>query len=464
MFRILLPAFLAVFATILNPWSASASPERPPNFVIIFLDDSGWSDFSPFGSPPYSTPQVERLADEGCRFNRFYVPQAVCSASRAALLTGCYPGRSGVVGAHGPRGRGLDPAFATLAEVLKPVGYATGSFGKWHIGDQPDTRPPARGFDESSGLMYSNDMWRYHPGVRHFDKHPLQYWKNGDILIQDVTPEDQKSLTGRGTDDAVAFINRHAGQPFFLYVPYSMPHVPLYCSEAYEGRSGAGLYGDVMLEIDGSVGRILEALEKNGLGNNTLVLFTSDNGPWLSYGNHAGSTPFREGKGTSFDGGKRNACVVRFPRLIQPGTRSDIPWSSIDILPTFAELAGAPLPENPIDGKPVTGILAGKPDARNPHAYYAFSLGRELQAVMSGDGRWKLHRPHGYRTLVEAGKDGQPGTDERRDLEWSLFDLEADPGETTNVMEANPRVAERLRNHLEAHAARFYAKNRQPEG
>ncbi len=279
-----------------------------PNFVIIFLDDSGWSDFAPFGTPPYPTPNVAKLAQEGGQYNNFYVPQAICSASRSALLTGCYPCRTKMTGAHGPRARGLNPKFKTLAQILKPHGYATAIFGKWHLGDQPDTRPPARGFDESSGLMYSNDMWQHHPITRQFDQFKLQYWKNSKITIPDVEADDQKNLTKWCTEHAVDFINRKKDSPFFLYVPHPMPHVPLFCSNEFNGKSGAGLYGDVMMEIDWSVGKIVNAIKENGIEENTFILFTSDNGPWLNYGNHAGKTPFREAKATSFDGGKRVAC------------------------------------------------------------------------------------------------------------------------------------------------------------
>jgi arylsulfatase A-like enzyme len=434
----------------------SPTPERPPNFVVIFLDDSGWADFKPFGEPPYETPNVKKLAKEGCRFNQFYVPQAICSASRAALLTGCYPGRTRVFGAHPPRARGLDPQYATIGEVLKKKGYATAVFGKWHVGDQPETRPPARGFDESCGLMYSNDMWRHHPTARHFDESPLQFWDNGKITIEDVRPEDQKNLTKWYTEHAVDFIHRHKEEPFFLYVPHSMPHVPLYCSKEFEGKSGAGLYGDVMTEIDWSVGRITQALKDNGVENDTLVLFSSDNGPWISYGDHAGNTPFREAKGTSFDGGKRSACIVKYPDRIQAGSASEKAWCSIDILPTLASLAGAALPENPVDGKDLFGLISGKPGAENPHAYYPLSIGSRFEGIISGDGRWKLHLPHKYRTLATPGKDGIPGKYRIDEIELSLFDMQNDPLETTNVLEQYPEITARLKALAENHKGLFY--------
>jgi arylsulfatase A len=223
-----------------------------PNIVIIFLDDSGWSDFEPFGERVIETPNVARLASEGCCYRNFYVPQAICSASRAALLSGCYPGRTGVYGAHGPNARGLETNFATMGEVFKSAGYATAVFGKWHIGDQPDTRPPARGFDESCGLMYSNDMWKYHPeNPERWGKYPLHFWENGQVTIEEVSKEDQKYLTRWYTEHAVDFIGRHRDRPFLLYVPHNMPHVPIFCSKSFEGRSGKGLYADVKTVLKG---------------------------------------------------------------------------------------------------------------------------------------------------------------------------------------------------------------------
>ena len=433
------------------------SEELPPNFVVVFLDDSGWADFRPFGETEYETPNVEKLAKEGCRFDNFYVPQAICSASRSALMTGCYPGRTKVFGAHAPRRPCLDPKFATMAELLKTTGYVTACFGKWHLGDVEGQRPLDRGFDENCGLMYSNDMWRHHPGNPEFwGKFPLQYWDGGKVTIEDVTAEQQKNLTTWYTEHAVDFIDRQQDKPFLLYVPHSMPHVPIYCSDKFEGKSGAGLYGDVMMEIDWSVGQIAQALKRNRVDDRTIFVFTSDNGPWVAYGNHAGSTPFREAKATGFDGGIRSACIIKWPGRIEPGTRSQAAFCSIDFLPTFAKLAGAELAANPTDGKNVYDILVGKKDAANPHAYYPFSTGRTFEGVISGDGRWKMHLPHQYRSLVTPGKDGKPGKYETRNIVLSLFDLEADPEERKNVIEDHPEVAKRLRDLAETHKKKFW--------
>ncbi|MHB1307621.1 MAG: sulfatase family protein [Limisphaerales bacterium] len=454
---VLLTLLLAGLLQAASPRSSEVATPRPPNVVVIFLDDSGWGDFHPFGNPPYPTPHVQRLADEGCRFDNFHVPQAVCSASRAALLSGCYPERTQVFGAHGPGGRGLEPRFATLGEVLRRRGFATAVFGKWHIGDQPDTRPAARGFDESAGLMVSNDMWEHHPeNPGHWAQWPLQYWVNGRVTLERVTPQHQAQLTTGYTRRAVEFIRRHRDQPFFLYLPHSMPHVPLYVSRKFAGQSGAGLYGDVMMELDWSVGQVLKALKSAGVEDHTLVLLTSDNGPWISYGNHAGQTPFREAKGTTFEGGTRSACLIKFPGRIPAGTRSTRAFCSVDLLPTIAHLTGAPLPDNPIDGRNVWDLIVGKTGAANPHDYYPFTTDRTFEGVLSGDGRWKLHLPHGYRTLVQPGHDGLAGKYRIEQIGLSLFDLENDPGETRDVREAHPEVTARLSELAEQHRRTFF--------
>ncbi len=437
--------------------TTNSTNTKQPNFVIIFLDDSGWADFKPFGNPEYPTPNVERLAREGCRFNNFYVPQAVCSASRAALLTGCYPGRTKMFGAHRPRVKGLDPKFSTIGEVLKTQGYHTAVFGKWHVGDQPETRPLARGFDECCGLMYSNDMWEFHPEKPEFWKQwPLQFWENDRISIERVTPKEQTQLTTWYTEHAVDFIKRNKDNPFFLYVPHSMPHVPLFCSDKFLGKSGKGLYADVMMEIDWSVGKIMDALKSNGLDENTLVIFTSDNGPWISYGNHAGKTPYREAKSTGFDGGIRSACIIKYPKKIEVNSISEKAFCSIDLLPTFSYLAGARLPANEIDGKNVWEIISDKPGAENPHEYYPFSTGKNFEGVITGDGNWKLHVPHQYRTLVEPGMDGQAGKYKQDHIELSLFDMKNDPYEKVNVIDKYPQVATRLQQYATRHKNKYY--------
>ncbi len=430
-----------------------------PNVVIIFLDDSGWADFEPFGEVALETPQVSQLAAEGTAFHNFYVPQAICSASRSALLSGCYPGHTKVFGAHGPNAWGLDTTFATMGEVFSKAGYSTAAFGKWHCGDQPETRSYARGFDETCGLMYSNDMWKNHPEAPdYWGQWPLKYWENGEVTIEDVDHEHQKNLTRWYTEHAVDFIDRHQDDPFLIYVPHSMPHVPLYCSDEFEGKSGKGLYWDVMLEIDWSVGEINRALKERGLDKNTIVILTSDNGPWISYGNHAGITPFREAKGTSFDGGIRSACIVKYPEGIEAGAVSERTFGSVDLLPTLCHMAGIPLPENEIDGENVWELISGKEEAANPHTYYAFSNGKNFEGIISGDGRWKLHLPHSYRILESDGADGIPGKYGVARIDTALFDMLNDPMETTNVIREQTEVAAELITLAEGHASKYYSE------
>jgi len=450
--------FISLLMIALHGCNGDAKIQKT-NVVIIFLDDSGWADFEPFGEVSLETPNVVQLAAEGCAFQNFYVPQAICSASRSALMSGCYPGRTKVFGAHGPNGWGLDTTFSTMGEVFSKAGYATAAFGKWHCGDQPETRSHARGFDETCGLMYSNDMWKYHPGSpEYWGKWPLAYWENGEVVIEEVEKADQKNLTRWYTEHAVDFISRHSQEPFLLYVPHSMPHVPLFCSDEFEGKSGKGLYGDVILEIDWSVGQINQALKDAGVDQNTIVIMTSDNGPWVVYGDRAGSTPFREAKGTSFDGGIRSACIMKFPGKIEAGSISTRTLGSVDLLPTLCSLAGVPLPDNTIDGENVWELITGAEDALNPHSYYAFSNNRNFEGIISGDGRWKLHLPHPYRTLDSAGADGFPGRYVQAEIDTALFDMEADPYETTNVLTDFPEIASELISMAEKHQEKFYSE------
>ena len=453
---------LFILVLFLNSCSNNSQKTKQPNVVIIFLDDSGYSDFSPFGQTRIETPNVTKLAEEGIMFRNFYVPQAVCSASRSALISGCYPGRTKVFGAHGPNGRGLETTFPTIGEVFKNAGYKTALFGKWHCGDHPDTRPQNRGFDETCGLMYSNDMWSHHPeSPEYWGQWPLQFWKNGEVTIEDVDSADQKMLTKWYTEHAVDFISQHKDEPFLLYVPHAMSHVPLFCSPEFEGITGEGLYADVLTELDWSVGQINKALKDNGIEDNTIVIFSSDNGPWIAYGNHAGTTPFREAKGTTFDGGTRSATIIKYPAKLKANQQSSRALMTIDLLPTLCEVANIPLPETEIDGKNVWDIISGKPDAKNPHKYYAFTNDSEFQAVLSGDGKWKLHLPHNYRTMTDIkGKDGMPGKyDYSAKIELSLFDTENDPYETTNVILEHPEIAEKLIGYAEMHKKKFFSEN-----
>ncbi|HXG62341.1 MAG TPA: sulfatase [Planctomycetota bacterium] len=440
---------------ILCAAASCAAPEetragRRPNVVLIFMDDLGYADIGPFGAKAHRTPHLDRLAREGRIFTDFYVSQAVCSASRASLLTGCYNVRVGIFGALGPRSKvGLADGEVTLAELFRSQGYATACFGKWHLGDAPEFLPTRHGFDEYFGLPYSNDMWPFHPTARHFPDLPLL--EGTHPVRPQVTPRDQEMLTTWYTERAVAFIEKNRSRPFFLYVPHSMVHVPLHVSDRFRGRSGAGLFGDVLMEVDDSVGRIVEAIRRNGLERNTLVLFTSDNGPWLPYGDHAGSAgPFREGKGTTFEGGVRVPLIAWGPGTIPAGTVCREPAMTIDVLPTMARLIGAALPEHPIDGRDIGPLLRGEPGARSPHEALYFYWHRELQAVRWG--RWKLHFLHTYPTLAgrPGGKGGLPARTETGRIELSLFDLERDPGETRDVQAEHPEVVARIQTLAEA--------------
>jgi arylsulfatase A-like enzyme len=420
--------------------SHSAEKSDLPNVVIILADDQGYGDIGCYGAQGFATPNLDRMAREGVRFTDFYVAQPVCSASRAALLTGCYPNRIGILGALGPKNtHGISDQEKTLAEILKPRGYATAIYGKWHLGHRPKFLPTRHGFDEYFGLPYSNDMWPNHPT----DKFPDLPLIEGEKIIE--RNPDQTKLTTWYTERAVKFIENNKDRPFFLYVPHSMPHVPLHVSDKFTGKSTQGLYGDVIMEIDWSVGEILAALKKHNLDERTLVIYTSDNGPWLSYGNHAGSAgPLREGKMTTWEGGVRLPCFMRWPGKIPARTVCREPAMTIDIVPTVAKLAGAELPKHPIDGLDIWPLISGKLGAKSPHEALYFYWDRQLQAVRSG--RWKLHFPHTYITLDSkaAGKDGKPAPYLEGKTPIALFDLEVDVGETKNVVEQHPDVMRRL--------------------
>jgi arylsulfatase A len=420
----------------------AVAAERPPNFVLIYCDDLGYGDIGPFGAQGYATPNLDRLAAEGMKFTDFHSAAAVCSASRVALMTGCYPQRVGILGALGPGAKtGIHESETLLPEIMKSRGYATAIFGKWHLGDHPRFLPTRHGFDRYFGLPYSNDMWPNHPtNGKNYPPLPLI---EGEKVVQ-LMP-DQTQLTTWYTEHAVKFITDNQDRPFFLYLPHSMPHVPLFVSDKFKGKTERGLFGDVIAEIDWSVGQILETLKKQGLDDHTLVLFSSDNGPWLSYGNHAGSAgPLREGKGTTWDGGHLEPTLARWPGKIPAGTVCRELTGTIDVLPTFAQLAGGQAPQNRlIDGRDIWPLLAGQPGAKTPHDrfYYYWNLG--LEAVRSGP--WKLHLPHEYRTLAgEGGKDGQPALYKQSKTELALYHLTDDPGERTNVAADHPDVVQRL--------------------
>jgi len=454
---------LFAFFTASQPSAADEAANRvtaTPNIVIIFIDDLGYGDIGPFGAKAYKTPHLDRMASEGRIFTDFHSATAVCSASRAALMTGCYPERVSILGALGPHVEyGINPDETTLAELCRDRGYATAIFGKWHLGHRLPFLPLQHGFDEYFGLPYSNDMWPRHPelasspqvGQRKRGYPELSMIENNEIVDPLVDATDQTKLTTQYTEHAVDFIERNKSRPFFLYVPHSMVHVPLFVSEKFRGKSGAGLFGDVMMEVDWSVGQILDAIRRNGLDDNTLVIFTADNGPWLNYGNHAGSAgPLREGKGTMWEGGYRVPCVMRWPGKIPAGTRCDELATTMNLFPTIAELIGAQAPtDRVIDGADMWPLMAGDEGARSPHEALYCYYGGELRAVR--DRRWKLVFRHRYRSLdgEPAGRDGIPSQYKQLKAPKALYDLKNDIGETTDVADTHPKIVARLQRQAE---------------
>ena len=393
-----------------------------------------------FGSINYETPHINKLAKEGMLFTNFYSVQAVCSASRAALLTGSYPNRIGISGALMPYSTtGLNENEITIAELLKEKGYATSIFGKWHLGFQEKFLPLNHGFDTFLGIPYSNDMWPVDfDGNQISDSsdwrkksYPqLPLIENFNKIDEIRTLEDQAKLTTLLTERSVEFINNNKDNPFFLYVPHPMPHVPIAVSNKFKGKSPQGLYGDLMMEIDWSVGEIVKALKQNNLEENTLVIFTSDNGPWLNFGNHAGSTGgLREGKGTSFEGGQRVPTIMKWPKVISAGSISNNIAATIDVFPTIANIVSSELPKHKIDGVDISSILEGRRDS-NPrdHLYYYYGK-NNLEAVRKDN--WKLVFPHESRSYknVLPKNDGHPGPYSKFTAEYALYNLRRDPGE-----------------------------------
>lgn len=411
----------------------------PPNVVLFFMDDLGYGDLSVTGALDYTTPNLDRMATEGTRFTNFLVAQAICSASRAALLTGCYPNRVGIAAALGPNSLiGLNPDEETLAELLKEQGYATGIFGKWHLGDKKEFLPLQQGFDEYYGVPYSHDMWPLHPTI----KFPPLYWIEGNEPKQEIrNMADAEQITSTVTAKALSFIRRHKNKPFFLYVPHPLPHVPLAASAAFRGKSKRGIFGDVLTELDASIGQVMNELKKQGIDKNTLVIFISDNGPWLNYGEHAGSTGgLREGKATTFEGGNRVPCIIRWPGMVPAGRVSNKLLTTMDILPTVTRLCGARLPKKQIDGIDWITLLKGDNSVTPRDHFYYYYRKNSLEAVRQGD--WKLVFAHPGRTYEGflLGQSGQPGaTDENHEFPMALYDLRRDPGERYNVLEQQPQ-------------------------
>ncbi|WP_145284280.1 sulfatase family protein [Pirellulimonas nuda] len=427
-------------------WHLHHAEAAPPNFVVIFTDDQGYGDLSCYGATHVSTPRIDRMAAEGARLTSFYVAAPVCTPSRAALMTGCYPKRVGmamgsnfgVLLAGDPKG--LHPNEITIAEVLKSAGYRTGMFGKWHLGDQPEFLPTRQGFDEYFGLPYSHDIHPFHPQQQRFQFPPLPLL-DGETVVE-LDP-DADYLTRRITQRAVKFIEQHKDAPFFLYIPHPIPHAPLHVSprfmegvsedvvaklEEEEGqidyKTRDRLFRQAIAEIDWSVGQVLDALKSNGLDENTIVLFTSDNGPPKN-SLFASAGPLRGNKGTTFEGGMREPTVIRWPGKIPAGVVNDQLMTTMDLLPTFALLAGAEVPsDRVIDGKNIWPTLTG--EAGTPHEAFFYHSGNALKGVRSGE--WKLHANNGKPVM--------------------LFNLKDDVGEKNNVLKEHPDIAERLSGYL----------------
>ena len=456
------PSPTSSFDIVLNlPEPLSTKGGNRPNFVVIFTDDQGYGDLSCYGGTHVDTPRIDQMAKEGARLTSFYVAAPVCTPSRAGLMTGCYPKRISM--ATGSKfgvllagdKKGLNPEEITIAEVLKGAGYKTGMFGKWHLGDQPEFMPTNQGFDEFFGIPYSHDIHSFHPRQDHYN-FPLLPLLDGEEVVE-MEP-DADFLTRRFTERAVKFIEKNKDEPFFLYVPHPIPHAPLHVSPPfmegvdeetlalldaedgnidYVGRDR--LHRQAIAEIDWSVGQILDALKANGIDDNTLVIFTSDNGP-PKRSLHASPGILRGNKGTTLEGGMREPTVVRWPAGIPAGKDNDEIMTAMDLLPTFAKLAGAELPaDRIIDGKDISLTLTG--EAETPHEKFFYHRGNALQAVRSG--KWKLH-----------WKKGKP---------TQLFNLEDDIAERNNLIKTELEVVKRLTGYLRAFEQDI-AKNSRPAG
>ena len=439
-----------LFLIFLALTSCSNKPDLP-NIIIIFTDDQGYGDVGCYGAVGFETPNLDAMAEDGIRFTDFYVSQAVCSASRASLMTGSYSERVGVQGALLPWDlKGLDSKTETIAKMLKRQGYTNAVFGKWHLGHTEKYLPLQNGFDEYAGLICSNDMWPVD-----YDGKPLTgkkrsyyptmfFWEGNEPIAKIETLQDQGSITTQITDRAVDFIHRNKNNPFFLYLPHSMPHQPIAVSEKFAGKSELGLYGDVMMEIDWSVGKILKSLQENVIDQNTLVIFASDNGPALNFGKWGGSAgPLREGKGTMWEGGARVPCIMRWPEKIKPNQVISNIAGTIDILPTISEIVGEKEIKDKIDGVSIMPIVDGVPGV-NPRNELFYYYGEKLFAVRKGN--WKLVFPHEHRSYVnvEPGENLYPGPYGKGTAGFELYDLKYDIGETTDLAAQFPEIVKDL--------------------
>ncbi len=425
---------------------APSVAEEKPNFIIIFTDDQGYNDLGCFGSKKIKTPNIDRMAAEGRRYTSFYVPCSVCSPSRAALLTGSYPKR---VGMHKHVLRpnsdyGLNSQEYTIADHMKSLGYATACIGKWHLGHHPETLPRSNGFDSYFGIPYSNDM--NHPDnqgkPRNVSSNELwadqesaiKLWNTPLMSNEEIVelPVDQRTITRRYTDKAIEFVTDNQDKPFFLYLPHSMPHIPLYVPDDVYDADPQNAYTCVIEHIDAEVGRLLQTVRNLGLSEKTYIVYTTDNGPWLQFKNHGGSAgPLRSGKGTTFEGGQRVPCIMWAPGRIPAGTSTDAFASTLDLLPTFASLTGKKLPDRKIDGFDITATFESDESPRNELVFY--SAQGKLEGIRQGD--WKYLQ----QTPRKRKNQSTPKTS------TYLFNLADDIGEQNNLLETKPKLAARLK-------------------
>ena len=432
-----------IYSIILLAIFSCEKNNNSPNIVFILTDDLGYGDLSSYGSERVETTNIDKLAEDGVKLTSYYAAQPVCSASRAAILTGAYPNRLGIYNAFGPTSdSGINHNEYTLAEMLKDNGYKTGIFGKWHLGSKKEFFPTRHGFDEFYGILYSNDMWRWHPEYPEGYPQDLLLYRNENALKEII---DQSSLTKDITTESINFIKKNKDHPFFLYIAHPQPHVPLFVSEDFTNITGEGLYADVITEIDYSVGRITKYLEENDLSDNTIFVFTSDNGPWLSYGDHSGSSGiFREGKGTTWEGGVRVPSIIKFPNGLRPSI-IDEPVMAIDWMPTFANITKSKLSQNKIDGKDIWPLLSGELNQTPHKELYFYYRVNELHSIRMNE--WKIQFSRTYRSLNgrEGGKNGIPVKYDMNVIENNeLYNLKDDPEEKINVYDKFPEIAKKM--------------------
>ncbi|MDB5391666.1 MAG: atsA 3 [Planctomycetaceae bacterium] len=423
-----------VFAVLLTGGAvAAAEATQKPNVVVIFIDDLGYADIGPFGATKQKTPHLDRMAREGMKLTSFYAAP-VCSVSRAQLLTGCYGARISVPGVYFPGSKnGLNPNEVTIAERLREHGYATMCVGKWHVGDQPEFLPTRQGFDRYFGIPYSNDMQQTST-VTGKKVVPLL---RDDKVFELLTDEQQSRIVERYTDEAVGFIRTHKDKPFFLYLPHTAVHTPIWPGEKFRGKSANGRFGDWVEEVDWSVGRVLDTLRELKLDQNTLVVFTSDNGPWLVKGADGGSAlPLRGGKGSTWEGGVRVPTIAWWPSKIAPGSVCDAVAGTIDLLPTAVSIAGGKVPAEPvIDGRDISTLLFGKSTTSSRETHYYFA-GYNLQAVRQGP--WKL-------AIATQAESMGKGTNADAAQNPRLYNLDQEIGEQTNLAAKYPEIVVKLK-------------------